>query len=103
MWLEAQEPFLEVLAWLKPRPRLIVVFGFETWENTPDRGRDVAPIKHKGRKTLCYEFSVADDKSLAPKLKHPSRAFDLTRTRPVILKALKTAGGHKFLDEPPLK
>ncbi len=38
MWQDAQEPFLQVLRWLKPRPRLIAVFGYETWENTPFRG-----------------------------------------------------------------
>lgn len=95
-WLAAQEPFLEVLASLKPRPRLIAVFGWDTWENTPDRGRDVHPIKHQGRKIPCYEFNVGRNKSLAPKLKHPSRAFNLAQTRPVVLKALKRAGGHEF-------
>ncbi len=98
MWHKAEEPFLEVLAWLKPRPRLIAVFGWNTWENTPNCGRDVPPIKHGRRNILCYEFGVGRVKSLAPKLRHPSRAFNLDLTRGVILKALARAGGHKFRD-----
>jgi hypothetical protein len=97
MWSEAEQPFLEVLAWLKPPPRLIAVFGFHTWENTPDgHGTKVPHIKYGQLRIQCYEFRVGGGNSLAPKLKHPSRGLNLKQTRSVIQKALKTAGGHKF-------
>jgi hypothetical protein len=91
VWRDAEGPFRDVLDSLKPRPSLIVVFGCQTWENTPNYGSDVPPIEHGRRKILCYEFGVARKKSLAPKLKHPSRAFDRKQTSRVILKALKRA------------
>lgn len=98
MWSEAEQPFLDVLAWLKPPPLLIAVFGRVTWESTPDSGRDVSPIKHGRRKILCYEFNVGGKKALAPKLNHPSRAFNLDLTRGVILKALARARRRKSRD-----
>jgi len=48
MWLDAEQPFCEVLEWLDPRPRLIAVFGFRCWDkyallrkgNQIDRSRE---------------------------------------------------------------
>jgi hypothetical protein len=99
MWRDAEGLLRDVLDWLKPRPSLIVVFGYSTWENTPNYGRDVFPIEHGHHRILCYEFGIGRKKSLAPKLKHPARAFKRKQTSRVILKALEKAGGHEYRDK----
>jgi len=96
MWRDAERPFLEVLEALKPRPRLIAVFGYGTWECTPCHGKNAKSITHLGQKVPCYDFGSGDSWSLAPKLKHPSRGFSPKQWHPVVLKALARAGGHEF-------
>jgi hypothetical protein len=94
MWRDAERPFLEVLEAL--RPRLVAIFGFQTWENTPCHGRNAKPITHLGHEVPCYEFGCGDSWSLAPKLRHPSRGFSPKQWHAVILKSLARAGGHEF-------
>ena len=96
MWLDAEQPFREVLEWLNPRPRLIAVFGFRCWDNTPCYGRDTKSIIHAGRKVVCYEFGRTNNWSLGFRLRHPSRAFSPNEWHPIVLKALVRAGGHEF-------
>lgn len=96
MWLDGELPFCEVLESLNPRPKLIAVFGFRCWDNTPCYGRDTKPIIHARRPVLCYEFGHANNWSLAFRLRHPSRAFSPKEWHPIVLKALVRAGGHEF-------
>jgi len=96
MWVDAELPFLEVLAMVEPSPRLVVVLGRDTWENTPCCGRDVRSIRSEGEEIPCYEFCIRGRAVLAPKLPHASRGFSPSRWRPVILEALKRVAGHEF-------
>jgi hypothetical protein len=96
MWLNAEQPFCEVLDWLNPRPRLIAVFGFRCWDSTPCYGRDTKSIIHAGREVACYEFGRGNSWSLALRLQHPSRAFSPREWHPIVLKALVRAGGREF-------
>jgi hypothetical protein len=96
MWNDAGPSFLEMLGSLKTKPRLIAIFSYTVWENTPCHGRDAKAIIHSGRSIPCYEFSVKDGWALAPKLRHPSRGVSPQEWHPIILEALKRVGGHKF-------
>jgi hypothetical protein len=96
MWQDSEQPFREVLEWLNPRPRLIAVFGFGCWDNTPCYGRDTKSIIHARREVACYEFGHSNNLSLAFRLRHPSRAFSPREWHPIVLKALARAGGHEF-------
>jgi hypothetical protein len=96
MYQAAEQPFLEVLEWLDPCPRLIAVFSAKAWENMPCCGRDTKAIIYGGRTVACYEYGEGNNRSLAPKLRHPSRGFSPQQWHPILLKAIERADGHEF-------
>ncbi len=71
MWDKGRQAFPEMLSEL--RPHLVVVFGFELWNNLPaseHKGPDIVDVQSDSKTTRFYSHPAG--KALAFRMKHPS-------------------------------
>ncbi|WP_347261157.1 hypothetical protein [Rudaea sp.] len=92
LWLEAQTPFVNVLNDLKPE--VIIVLGFENWDNLPNLDGHAGPRIDGTRRgdidTWHYPYSGGS--CLAYRIRHPSSgAFSSKEWCPRVQRAISLA------------
>jgi hypothetical protein len=94
-WENSRDPFVEVLAELKPN--FIVALGYELWDRLPDLDEREGPRIENAPRTRTWIYPHTSGCALLYGIIHPSSAFSPLEWNKHFLKALEKAKGLNFV------